>query len=191
MDHCDLSTEIWQVRNDFEQQEFYQFYDRLINSERLLSGLQTCGYTLQFLPHPNLQPHISRFHHDERVKFIGMEVSYRDVFAESRLIVTDYSSTVFDFAYLRKPVIYSQFDGQRIFSEKHMYDKGYFDYQRDGFGEITVDLDTTIDLILEYVRNGCQLKDLYRERIDRFFAFSDMNNCKRVTEKILEMSKTM
>ncbi len=119
-----------------------------------------------------------------------MESVYRDVFAESRLVVTDYSSAVFDFAYLRKPVIYSQFDGQKIFSGGHSYTKGYFDYQLDGLGEVTFDLDTTIDLILEYVRNGCQLKELYRQRIDNFFAFNDTNNCKRVMEKILEISKS-
>ena len=70
-----------------------------------------------------------------------------------------------------------------------MYTKGYFDYERDGFGEVEYDLESTVDRIIEYMENGCQLKDKYRERIDKFFAFNDQNNCQRVYEKIIEMDR--
>ena len=39
------------------------------------------------------------------------------------------------------------------------------------------------------MENNCQLKDKYRERIDKFFAFNDMNNCQRVYEAILALDK--
>lgn len=65
---------------------------------------------------------------------------------------------------------------------------GYFDYERDGFGEVEYDLDGTIDRIIEYMQNGCRLKEKYRQRIDHFFAFQDKNNCRRVYEKILELN---
>ncbi|MDD7365694.1 MAG: CDP-glycerol glycerophosphotransferase family protein, partial [Clostridiales bacterium] len=64
------------------------------------------------------------------------------------------------------------------------YVDGYFDDERDGFGEVEHDLESTVDRIIEYMRNGCALKPLYRERIDNFFAFNDQNNCQRVYEKI-------
>ena len=68
-----------------------------------------------------------------------------------------------------------------------MCKRGYFDYERDGFGEVTYDLESTIDLILNYVSTGCKLKDLYRQRIDSFFAFRDQDNCQRVVERILSL----
>ena len=37
------------------------------------------------------------------------------------------------------------------------------------------------------MKNGCKLKDKYRERIDNFFAFNDRNNCQRVYEEILKL----
>ena len=40
--------------------------------------------------------------------------------------------------------------------------------EKDGFGEVTYDLDSLVDLIIWYVKNGCMLKDLYRKRIDDF-----------------------
>lgn len=187
MDYCDPKTEIWRLRRDFENQDFYRFYDKLLNSPKLLDGLDHYGYTLQFFPHPTLQPYINRFHHDKRVRFLSVDSTYREVFAKSRLVVTDYSSAVFDFAYLRKPVVYCQFDQQEVFSGSHIYEKGYFDYQQNGFGEVVTDVNSTIDLILQYASNGCQLKEVYKKRIDSFFAFNDRNNCKRVLEKIMKM----
>ena len=68
-----------------------------------------------------------------------------------------------------------------------MYIKGYFDVERNGFGEVVYDLEHTIDLIIEYAKGGCVLKDKYRERIDTFFAFNDQNNCQRVLERIMKM----
>ncbi len=178
----------WAPKDNFEKKEFYQFYNALINSGRLIGALQENGYVLQFFPHPLMNPYIDRFHHDSRVVFLSTsETNYRDVYAMSELVVTDYSSSAFDFAYLRKPLVYCQFDKEEFFSGEQLYVKGYFDYERDGFGEVVYDLDHAIDLIIEYVKGGCVLKDKYRERIDAFFAFNDQNNCQRVLDKILSM----
>ena len=65
--------------------------------------------------------------------------------------------------------------------------EGEFDYERDGFGEVEYDLDSTVNRIIEYMQGGCALKPEYRKRIDSFFAFDDKNNCKRVYEKIMEL----
>ena len=94
---------------------------------------------------------------------------------------------MFDFAYLKKPVVYAQFDREEFFSGEHVYVKGYFDYERDGFGEVETDLDGTVDRLIEYMRNDCRLKDEYRARIDAFFAYHDRDNCRRVYEKLLEL----
>jgi len=130
---------------------------------------------------------MDRFHRDRRVGFLPQDTAYRDVYARSSLVVTDYSSAVFDFAYLRKPVIYCQFDSDAFFAGEHVYEKGYFDYERDGFGEVTYDLESLIDLIIQYADSGFRLKDIYRKRIDSFFAFHDKDSCRRVTEKILSL----
>lgn len=117
------------------------------------------------------------------------ETSYREIYAKSNLVLTDYSSAVFDFAYLRKPIIYAQFDKDEFFSGAHTFSKGYFDYERDGFGEVAYDIDGTISMIEKYVKNGCVLSDNYRNRIDSFFAFNDKKNCQRVLEKVLSLSE--
>lgn len=179
-------TGIRLLKDGFEQTEYYQFYNRLLNDPRLLRALSECGYRMIFMPHPMIMPYIDRFRKNDQVAFGSLNTKYRDVYSRCKLVVTDYSSAVFDFAYLRKPVIYTQFDQEAFFSGEHVYTKGYFDYERDGFGEVETDLEGTVDRIIEYMENDCRLKDQYRARIDNFFAYSDQNNCERIYKRIME-----
>lgn len=179
---------VWRANENFESSTFCQFYRELLNSTRLIESASKNGFLIHFFPHPNLRSSVEKFHVNNGVKILGPEAIYRDIYAQSNLVVTDYSSACFDFAYLRKPIVYCQFDAEEFFSGKHVYTKGYFDYERDGFGEVEYDLESTVDRIIEYMENGCQLKDKYRERIDKFFAFNDKNNCQRVYEKIMELN---
>ena len=188
---ADPKTGVRGLRDGFEDGTYFRFYNRLLNDRRLLSAAEKNGYTVRFLPHPTLQPHIGRFQQNPAVTFLHASTPYRQVFAESDLVLTDYSSVAFDFAYLRKPVIYTQFDRDEFFSGEHVYEKGYFDYDRDGFGEVETDYEATVDRLIEYMENGCKLKDAYRARIDRFFAFNDRENCRRVYEKLLALQSDM
>jgi CDP-glycerol glycerophosphotransferase (TagB/SpsB family) len=113
--------------------------------------------------------------------------SYNDVFCRGSLLLTDYSSTQFDFAYLKKPVVYTQFDKDEFYAS-HTYKQGYFDYERSGFGEVEYTKDSTVDRLIEYMENGCTLKDEYRLRSDEFFAFNDKNNCERIANEILKIN---
>lgn len=169
--------------------EYVAFYSSIMSSQKLLDAADRLGYKIKFMPHPGMVPVAHVFKRDPRVELYDFDISYRDVYAESDLIITDYSSAVFDFAYMKKPVMYCQFDSESFFAGDHVYTKGYFDYERDGFGEVEYDLDSTIDRIIEYMENGCKLKDKYRERIDNFFAFNDRGACERIYNKIIEMDK--
>lgn len=182
-------TGIWKLGRGFKESRYYNFYNSLINDEKLLEACRKYGYTLRFMPHPNIIPHISAFDHHPDVKFLGLEDKYRDVYAESNMILTDYSSAAFDFAYLRKPMAYMHFDYDEFFKGDHVATPGYFDYREHGFGEVTETVEETVDLIISYMQNNCELKDKYRERIDAFFAFNDRNSRQRIAEKIVEVCK--
>ncbi|MCL2015816.1 MAG: bifunctional glycosyltransferase family 2 protein/CDP-glycerol:glycerophosphate glycerophosphotransferase [Defluviitaleaceae bacterium] len=173
--------------SNFTSTQYYAFYNSLINSEILLAECKRLGYTLCFAPHPDMKTAIDLFEKSEDVHFINADTPYRDVFAESSLVVTDYSSIAFDVAYMYNPLIYCQFDSEEFFKAHHCKE-GYFDYERDGFGEVEYTLEDTISRIIEYMQNGCQLKDKYRKRIENTFAFNDKDNCKRVVNAILNLT---
>ncbi len=186
-----VNNSVRDLKPGFEEGRFFRFYNALLNDPRLLDAAKKNGYTVRFLPHPHLQPHAERFTRNAETAFLPASEPYRKVLAESDLVLTDYSSVAFDFAYLRKPVVYTQFDFDEFYSGEHVCRTGYFDYVRDGFGEVETEYDATVDRLIEYMENGCRLKDDYRARIDGFFAFNDRENCRRVFEKLLALQSDM
>ncbi len=176
----------WHLIPNFQESRYFTYYNSLLNDEKLISAAKKNGYKISFLPHPNIQPHISLFTKHPDVDFFTEDVSYTDIYAHSDLVVTDYSSAVFDFAYMRKPLVYNFFDADEFYAGGHTSSGGYYDDVKDSFGEVEYDLESTVNRIIEYMENGCQLKDEYRKRIDKFFAYNDKNNCQRVYDKIME-----
>ena len=189
MTGSDARTGIWALGQEFKNSEYFKFYNALINDARLLTACDRLGYTLCFMPHPNIIPHIDNFNRDTRVKFFSINDCYRDVYAQSDMVLTDYSSAAFDFAYLRKPIAYMHFDYDDFFKGDHVALPGYFNYRENGFGEVTETVEETVDLIISYMENGCKIKDLYKARIDSFFAFNDKENCRRILDKVVEITE--
>jgi len=173
--------------DSFQQSEYFQFYKQLIHHPLLLARAQALGYRIRFMPHPAMISAIDLFGEDEGLTLMSGMESYREIFAQSDLVLTDYSSVAFDFAYLRKPVLYTQFDKQTIFGGEHLFTDGYFDYERDGFGEVAYTLEDTAVRLMEYLENGCALKAEYRKRIDSTFPFSDRENCARCVIEIQKL----
>lgn len=175
---------VWLISDDFNRSSYFKFYNALLNDEKLLEAAKKYGYTLCFMPHPNTISALHMFDKHESVLFFDMKKSYRDVFAQTDLMVTDYSSVAFDFAYLRKPIIYAQFDRESFFSGSHSYTEGYFNYETDGFGEVEYSLEAVRQRLVEYMENGCRLKPEYEKRINATFAFNDKDCCLRLCKEI-------
>ena len=67
------------------------------------------------------------------------------------LLITDYSSVAFDFAYMKKPIIYYQFD-ESLYYKKH-YERGYFDYDKMRFGRKVNDVSDLLFEIKKIINN--------------------------------------
>ena len=167
----------------FKDTEYFQYYNNLINDERLLAAMRQKGYKGLFCMHPIHMKQTVDFQQNDVFTVNEGYVNYNDVFDRAAMMITDYSSVLFDFAYLRKRILYTQFDKEAFF-EAQTYDEGYFDYERDGFGPVCTTYDDTVQAIIDAVNDDCAVQDFYRARMDAFFAFSDRNNCKRILKEI-------
>lgn len=170
----------------FKKTDYFKFYNALINDKRILDACRKKGYKIRFIPHPNMMQQIKDFEKNDVVEIVKKNVVYRDEFKANKLLVTDFSSVHFDFAYLNKPIIYTQFDVD-TFYEGQIYQKGYFEYERDGFGPVCYDYETSVKEIVKAIRNDCKLTKKYEKRIDECFMYRDQNNCKRVYDEILKL----
>jgi len=168
----------------FKKSSKFKFIQSFINNDFLCEKLRENGYTIYCKLHPRYLTQINDFvsKYDDIVKFIGDEITYNKIFEIGSIFVTDYSSAVFDFAFLKKPVLYYQE------LDDHLDNKGsYFSYERNGFGDVCYDFDTLIEKTIELVNAGCKMPDKYKKRVAEFFTFHDKNNCKRVYDEILKL----
>ncbi len=184
----DDRTDMRGLTKGFADSAYCRMYHQVFSSSKLFEAADRYHYQIRLMLHPAMPREcISYFHCAGQMEILDRNTRYRTLYADSSLIVTDYSSAVFDFAYLRKPILYYQQDAEEFFSGRHVCRKGYFDYEKDGFGEVEYTADALIDRMIEYMKNRCQLKECYRERIERVFRYSDQKNCQRVYDEIKKL----
>ena len=103
---------------------YFAFYNGLINDKRLLSKMHKYSYTGILGMHPNFVKNWVDFTENEVFKVCNCYVDYQKVFVTSSLLIIDYSCVAFDFALLKKPVLYTQFDRDTFF-QYHTYRQGF------------------------------------------------------------------
>lgn len=186
MEGFDAKKGSWTLKAGFEQSDYYQFWNTLLNHPRLQYLAQAYNCKIAFLMHPALASANARLT-APHITFLPAETSYRDVYAQSDCVITDYSSAVFDFGYLEKPILYAQFDQERFFfSGEHSYVKGdFFDAAHDGFGEVVTTLEETLDALAKILAADCQMAPSYQQRVEMFFPYRDCANTARVYEQII------
>lgn len=163
---------------DFVNTDYYKIFQELLENRRLVETAQKTGYRVIYLLHPIISAQKEDFRPGSGIELVSaLEISYEQILTESSLMVTDYSGVQFDFAYMRKPVVY--FHPPKL--PPH-YEEGGFFYDTQGFGEICTGVGELVDVLCEYMESGCRLKDFYRARQDDFFAYSDQENCRRIYE---------
>ena len=112
--------------------------------------------------------------------------SVQELLIESSILVTDYSSVQFDFAYLFKPILYYQFDYDEHYGKHHQ--KGYYDERMLGFGPVSVEKNELIYNLLMMIDDPEKQK-IYIERAKKTFKYIDSNNRKRVFDELKNIKK--
>lgn len=174
-------------RHTFLSSEYFKKYNSLLNSEKLAALLEKYGYEFIFYPHYEVQRFLDCFTTGSpRIKTADFgHNDVQDLLINSDILITDYSSVFFDYGYMRKPMIYYQYD-EAEYREGH-YQKGYFDCETDGFGKVAETEDEVINELNHILENGAAPEDEYLQKMNSFFKFNDTDNCKRNFEAILNL----
>ena len=167
-----------------EESEYVRIWNSLLSNPKLISSLRENNMQLVFYPHYEMQEHISLFKSDCDEVVIARFKDYdvQQLLKESQLLITDYSSIFYDFAYMEKPMIYFHFDNERYFNEH--YAKGYFDYESMGFGAVLFDEKEVVEKIIMYLKTNFEIEAEYKKRINNFFPLHDKQNCQRIYTEI-------
>ena len=167
----------------FIKSEYYKRFNELINNKELIELLNRNDMRLIFYPHHEIQGYIDLFSTSSNKIIIAKEDEYdvQKLLKESKILITDYSSVAFDFGYMRKPVIYYQFDSENYY--KAHYQQGYFIYNKHGFGPVVKLEKDLIYNIEKFIKNDDKFTK-YKNRIGNMFSLYDKRNCSRQYESI-------
>lgn len=177
-------------KEKFLQSEFFNIYTSLLTNKKLQELLMEYDYKLIFYPHYSLQNYISLFKklENDRVTIASrQEYDVQNLLMESSLLVTDFSSVFFDFAYMLKPEIFFQFDEEK-YRQNH-YQKGYFSYANDAFGPVVKTVEDVVLNIEKYLKSNMKIEEKYLKRNNEFFTVRDNRNCWRTYKAIMNVDK--
>ena len=149
--------------------EFYKSWNGLLNDKQFIDYIDKNNVTVYFYPHINMQKYLNEFIiNSPNIKLVDINTDIQMMLKKCELMITDYSSVAFDFAYMNKPVIYYQFDYDEYRSKQ--LQEGYYDYQKDGFGPVCNILDEVIDSINN------------KKNKNNFFENRTSDNCNKLYE---------
>lgn len=177
-----VGTEWVTTEGKFLNSKFFEETNKFLNSEKLQSILEKNDFYLDFKLHPIL----------ERYKHLYKITNPRVTMAENRIsetqykiFMTDFSSFVFDFVYLERPIIY-------FIPDEEMFRAGMNDYREidipfeDAFGDLTVTAEETVEAVERVLKNGCRPEKKYADRMTDFFFYKDDKQTERLYQALIE-----
>lgn len=171
---------------NFLESSFYFNYTQLLTNKKLLTFLKQNKMKVVFYLHYAFQSYADLFKSIANEYIIiaaKKDYDVQELMKRSNIMVTDYSSVFFDFAYMKKPEAFFQFDSDEY--RANHYKEGYFSYKVDAFGPVFNEVDEIVDFIIKSFEHGYKLENMYDVRIQGFFPLIDKNNCQRVYDSIM------
>lgn len=167
----------------FLESDFYRVTSEFLNSPRLHDILEKNDFYLDFKLHPIFARYRHLYHiENDRVTMAESTIKETDY----RIFMTDMSSFVFDFIYLKKPVIY-------FLPDRDMFASGMNHYRQmdmpldDAMGEYAQTGDQACDALEHIFANDVKPLEKYAKRMDGFFFHEDEGQEDRLFEALRNM----
>lgn len=167
---------------EFRKSEYYQHYMQLLNHPTLIRTLEKHQIQLNFYIHPKFREYIGAFKAESpwiRLIEFGSE-PLNELMMNCSMMITDYSSAVWDVFYQGKPVLFYLFDLDLY----NQVQGSYIDMAKDTFGDVAYTPEELAGLIETYAENGFQEKTEYAQMRSHMIKYIDHHNCERTYDEI-------
>lgn len=172
------------VDNDelFLNSSFYKETQKFLNSPELKKLLKKYNYILDFKLHPIFKRYEHHYKIDNDNVILGTGNYNND---DYKVFITDYSSFVFDFVYLKRAIVY-------FFPDYDMFKAGLNIYREidlpfeEGFGEFCETSDKLLNRLEIILKNNGFDEKKYQMRSKDFFLYYDNNQCDRIYDEIIK-----
>ena len=175
-----------ELGSDVKTSGFMENWMKLLNSDRMKELIDKYDLEVIFYPHRNMQSHMSEFAvKNPKITVASAEThDMQELMKSAEMMITDYSSVYFDMFYMKKPVIFYQFDEEE-FRSFH-YEEGWFDYHNNPFGKSYKTAEEVLDALEELAATGYKVAGELEEAHKREFQLYDRKNSERVYEFLVK-----
>lgn len=173
--------------NNFLESNYFKHWTEFLQNPELHKLLKQEKKQLIFYPHRNMQKYLENFNVSSENITIASSKDYdvQELLKTSAMLITDYSSVFFDVAYMKKPIVFYQFDEEMF--RKHQYGEGYFDYKNNELGLWAKTKEDVVEHLKTIIKNKMQKEN--PDAVDKYFPYRDAENSKRIYEMIKEINK--
>ncbi|GEN89740.1 CDP-glycerol glycerophosphotransferase family protein [Oceanobacillus sojae] len=173
-------------KDKFKESEYFKKYNEFLSSEKLHALLEEHNVKIKFFLHPKFRDYIDLFDSKSSniEKFGFLEVPMDEMIMKSSLMISDYSSVIWEMFYLKKPCVFFHFDKDKYLE----YEGAYMDFDTDLFGDVAYETSDLISIVENYIQNGFEEKNEYAEMRNEYFTFMDNHNSERIY-KVIEENK--
>ncbi|MED3735322.1 CDP-glycerol glycerophosphotransferase family protein, partial [Virgibacillus pantothenticus] len=176
-------------KQDFMESQYYKYYNAFLSSDRLNEVLRDNNVKIKFFLHPKFKDYIDSFEINSPniEKFGFLEVPLDEMIMKSSMMISDYSSVIWEMFYLKKPCLFYHFDVDKYLQ----YEGSYMDFDNDLFGDVAYDPNELISLIEYYISHDFKEKENYGKMRNEYFTYMDNQNSKRIFEAIENKKKEL
>lgn len=145
--------------------DYYKKFYEFLSSKQLIKVLEEKDIYLDFKLHPIIKDAKNLFNFDNlRVSIAPDEVKVEDY----KMFITDFSSYVFDFGYLSRPIMYFVPDMQQFKAGMNHYRELELPWE-EAFGKLVLEAEEAVNEVLRIIDNDFIPDPIFKERMDNFY----------------------
>ncbi len=166
------------LENKFLASVFFKEINAFLNSPELAQMLEKYDYYLDFKNHPIFKDYDKYFEVNNPRVSVTQQIDDMDSYA---LMITDYSSIVFDFVYLGRPILYFVPDYE-LFRAGITHDYNKLDLPlEEAFGALAMNAQELLANLEKLIVNDMKPDEVYAKRCREFF-ITKSDHCQKLYE---------
>jgi len=174
----------------FKTSAYFKHFNALLKSAELNKLLLSHDARVTFKLHFRLEKYLPLFEKtvDSKIRISTRANDNRNIKAlleDASMLITDYSSVMFDMGQMEKPVICYQFDKAAMLGERKIDAFALADTRM--FTDMCSTQVAVIHQLEEYLLSGFTIPEHKLRRLNHTLPFRDRGNCKRVVNKIQQL----
>lgn len=156
----------------FKKSDYYLGFKNFLNNEKLKQTLKKSGVVIDVKMHPIIKNHVSDLFDFgcENINVVKGDVNLEDY----KAFITDFSSFVFDFAYLCRPIMYFVPDYAQFKSGMNLYRELDLPFEK-AFGPFVSDSSSAAKELSKLVESNFECEAVYKNRMENFYL--PLENC--------------